>query len=302
MVIDIDKENYLRDRWTTIINCFSANFLQEISAIRECYRLTMHILDFFQNQYPGVNEKINGFYIQLIQLVEENLATIEFKVSELAKNKKLDGDYEDFLVLNNFFFKPFSNLFLAKQETISSPEATSGEIDWVKIKEKMNLFFGNVEIIFHGCGKPQVQGTTATLINQIDRYISSENKDVEICRFENDTLFITLLDGTKKSLPLATRRGKTNMLVLFEILYRHWQNFGNRPLEKDEIKRRFKREVSYRSDVSDNFIGNTITNIRNKIKSLKLTGIVTIPYNKQNNGYSLKIEPPSVNTPEIRRG
>lgn len=300
MATDFDKKDYLRDRWTAIIDCFSVNFLQEISVIRECYRLTMDIVDFFQNQYPRANEKINGFYIQLMQFVEENLGTIEVKILELAENKRLDGDFDDYLVLNNFFFKPFSNLFSAKQEVMQSAEVTSGEINWVELKEKMNLFFGNVEIIFHDCGEPQVRGTAAILKNQTERYLSTKDKGAELCRFENNTLFITLIDGTEKSLPLTTRRKTKCMLVMFKILYLHWQNFVDSPLEKFEIKWRFKREIPNR-DVSDGFIGNTIANIRTKIKSHGLTGIVTISYDREMDGYSLKIEPPSVSTPEIRR-
>ena len=112
------------------------------------------------------------------------------------------------------------------------------------------------------------------------------------CRFENNAFFITLKNGTEKSITFETRRDTRYMLALFKVLYEHWQRFGNEPLEKGEIRRRMRKEGVTR-EISDNFIKNIVSNIRKKINSVKLSSPVILGYDRASNGYYLDIKIPS---------
>ena len=131
--------------------------------------------------------------------------------------------------------------------------------------------------------------------DQFNRFISEffkkENIEEKFCRFENNTLFLRLNDGTEKSISFETRRKTKYMLILFEILYKHWQKIGNKPLKKYEIRRRMIDEGIQR-EINDEFIKDTVSNIRTKIETAKLSDCVSIEYKRSSDGYSLNIRKP----------
>ncbi|MEK7577996.1 MAG: hypothetical protein AAB492_05325 [Patescibacteria group bacterium] len=112
------------------------------------------------------------------------------------------------------------------------------------------------------------------------------------CRFENNAFFITLKDGTEKSITFGTRRDTRYMLAFFKVFYEHWQRFGVEPLEKSEIRRRMKKE-GVAHEISDNFIKNTASNIRKKIDSAKLSDPISLEYDRVSDGFYLDIKIPS---------
>ncbi len=114
----------------------------------------------------------------------------------------------------------------------------------------------------------------------------SESNDVNkgFCKFENDCFFMKLNDGTDGSINFTDKRGNKNMLILFEVFFNYWNEFGKIndswievKMTKDEIRKRLTEKG--KKDVTDNWIKDTINNIRNiKIKESKLKGYISFDY------------------------
>jgi hypothetical protein len=129
-----------------------------------------------------------------------------------------------------------------------------------------------------------------------DRNAQEEQK---YCRFENNTLFVTLADGTEKAISFDARQETRYMFVLFQVLYKHWQTNKSEPISKNEMRRKLTKERLGR-DITDKFIKDTIANIRtSKIKPVGLSDIVKITFDTKQQGYSLAILPPVTTEPQF---
>lgn len=127
-----------------------------------------------------------------------------------------------------------------------------------------------------------------------------EENNNDFCRFENNTLFVTLSDGSEKSIVFDTREETKYMLILFQILYRHWQVNGSDHLPKVEIMVRM-RKAGVQED-RETFLKDTVGNIRgSKINPVGLSKYVVIHYDRKVKGYALIINPPQflADTPQI---
>lgn len=124
------------------------------------------------------------------------------------------------------------------------------------------------------------------------RAVSSENDTKKYCWLDNETFFIRLKDGSLKSMPFGTRRETKFMLLFFKILYQHWQQFGNKPLEREEIRKRLLKGGL--PEASDKFIKDTASNLRkSRINPLGLSELISITYDRSAGGFSLDIKKPS---------
>lgn len=122
--------------------------------------------------------------------------------------------------------------------------------------------------------------------------LASPSAKKVLCRFENKTFFLTLKDGTEKPITFETRRDTNYMLMLFQVIYEHWQRFGREPLERAEVRRRMKKKGVTR-EISDDFINDTVSNIRQKVNAVGLSDCVVIDYDKIIDGWYLDIQVPS---------
>lgn len=116
--------------------------------------------------------------------------------------------------------------------------------------------------------------------------------NLNFCRFENNTFFITLNNNTEKTIIFETRRKTFYMLRIFSALFEHWKKHGNTPLSKKEILAKILQD-----DAASNFLTNQVGNIRQKIKASGLLDVVSIDYDYKTNGYVLNIKnPKQINT------
>ncbi len=118
---------------------------------------------------------------------------------------------------------------------------------------------------------------------------TKEKPSVLSIKFENDALFLKLNDRTDTSLDFTSMRGNNDMLILFKIYFAHWQKHKDEPLPSSELKIRLQSAGIDQEQLQGNFLSTTNSNIRKKIVGRHLEDVITITYDKQQKGYSLKI-------------
>lgn len=109
-------------------------------------------------------------------------------------------------------------------------------------------------------------------------------------KFENNSFIMYLPDGTQASIDFADIRGRRDMLDMFGVLFSLWKERGQ--LEKGwvwvAISKKDLREglaVKGRRDIADNWIRNTLSNIRKyKIKPSKLNNHINLGYYRRKAG------------------
>ncbi|OGK23156.1 hypothetical protein A2954_00505 [Candidatus Roizmanbacteria bacterium RIFCSPLOWO2_01_FULL_37_12] len=103
--------------------------------------------------------------------------------------------------------------------------------------------------------------------------------------FQGRTFFIVLRNGISKALNFETRNKGKNMLELFTVLFEHWQT-NDFPLMRAEIRYLLFKQYP---EINNDFVSNTVGNLRKKIEYSGLGNLITIKYNKKSDGYSLDI-------------
>lgn len=149
----------------------------------------------------------------------------------------------------------------------------------------------------------KVNPTFDKLYNEYDKKIqeysnkSPLNKLGRFCRFENNSLILELPDGSSAPIDFHSKRGNKDMLDVFEATFDYWQESAelkNGWLEATITKAELKKKLinKGKKDISDNWLKNTISNIRNtKIKQSKLSNLVAFGYfNRRDNGWLFRIK------------
>lgn len=149
-------------------------------------------------------------------------------------------------------------------------------------------------LIILDVNETELKKYTNLLEKEIKQKQLSTNRD--FCHLKGNTFTMRLSDGSLESISLTDVEGKNNMRDLFEILFEHWNQFGETAnswtvnvMTKEEIKNALAKKG--RREITDKWIKDTVSNIRRvKIKPSRLKGSIEIIYNKEVAGYGLKIK------------
>lgn len=121
----------------------------------------------------------------------------------------------------------------------------------------------------------------------------------QFIRFENNSLFMQLPDGSEGTIDFKTKRQNNDLIDIFETMFSYWKKLSgleNGWLEVRVTKSMLKDglEKKGRKDYSDTWIKNTISNIRNtKIKNSSLENLVSIGYfNNKEKSWPFRIKKP----------
>lgn len=105
--------------------------------------------------------------------------------------------------------------------------------------------------------------------------------------FDNNTFFLTLRDGSVKTISFDTERGSSQQLALFKAITDHWKFGGNAPITGTQV---VELMAKYGSVVDVSQLKNIFSNLRNKkIKPAGLENLISITYKKKLTGWMVKI-------------
>lgn len=251
--------------------------------------------------------KVRGIYISKIRSISgTTIESLHKIVSEILKQKELNRDgmvqfpntSENQIILvfieDEFSIKPFiSNrpwFKVGKCQLDFHPE----EIENLAVLD---------EILVKKLGLAQKLKSIERLnfiqnLNQFQKkHGKRDNEEKSFCKFENDSFFVKLNDGSDGSINFTDKRGKKDMVTLFAVFFDYWKSFGEKDngwivvkMSKGEIKKRLAEKG--KKDITDNWIKDTISNIRNiKIGPSKLNGYISFDYyDRKANVYPFRIK------------
>lgn len=105
--------------------------------------------------------------------------------------------------------------------------------------------------------------------------------------FDNNTFFLTLRDGSVKTISFDTERGGSQQLAIFRAITDHWKFGGNAPITGKQV---VDLMAKYGSVVDVSQLKNIFSNLRNKkIKPSGLESLISITYQKKPAGWMVKI-------------
>lgn len=147
-----------------------------------------------------------------------------------------------------------------------------------------------------GTGEPQTPDYHPFLLHHFivndnfedyyEKYQINQNLNSGVLRFDNNTFFLQMRDGSTKPVVFDTERGNRQMLVVFQVLIDHIKRSGS-PISKAEIIDGAKH---YGLKVESPQLHNIISNIKKtKLKPAKLEEIIHIDYDRNTDGWSVQI-------------
>ena len=114
------------------------------------YQKATEVVKLFCNQFPHVEPKLNKLYLELFEIIDEKVEYIRDEFIELRDNNQLPYDCsQPANILNDFYYKPFSNLFTAEKELQEQKgyESKDRRINWPFIRTRMQNFIGKLGAI-----------------------------------------------------------------------------------------------------------------------------------------------------------
>lgn len=118
-------------------------------------------------------------------------------------------------------------------------------------------------------------------------------------KFQNESLFMLLPDGTTGTITFSSKRGARDMLEVFEIMFGLWKlnaelngGWWKVVVTKDQLRQGL--QAKGKSNISDSFLKDTIGNIRKfKIEQSNLSSYASIGYyDRKLGGWPFKIKVP----------
>lgn len=120
-----------------------------------------------------------------------------------------------------------------------------------------------------------------------DRYQKIQNVTQNYCWFDNNSFFLTLRDGSVKTISFDTERGSRQVLALFQTIIEHWKKNGDNPITGNEIVKGMAR---FGSQVDTVQLKNIASNVRNKkIRSAGLEDKIHVKYDRKSGGWRIDI-------------
>jgi len=246
--------------------------LDKIRENKEIYYTLAYVISFSQEQYKKLTfflKKYLNLYLQKELDGQQNYTLPQLYIDSILQT------------INNLeYIKIFGqkNIQISKEKNIFFCHSIMA-LSWqkqIKIR-KMLIIDQSVHVTFDNLSYSE-KPTPSSLVNKYQY------------KFENNTLFVSLKDGTQTSLDFEDQRNTKNMLAVFTVLYEHWQKYQDQLLEVVEIERRLINNQKLSADLvnTSDFLSNTISNIRKKIRGKHLEGLINIK--RESNAYSLKIK------------
>ncbi len=253
------------------------------------------------------DEKVRGTYISKVRnLSGSTIESLHKIVSEVLKEKELNRNgmiqlpntHENQTILayieDEFSIKPYlSNRPWFKTDTC--------QLDFYPEEINNLVVLDKILAIKLGLAQKLKLMERLNFIQNLKQFQKKHGKrddeEKSFCKFENDSFFMKLNDGSDGSINFTVKRGNEDMVTLFAVFFDHWKSFGEKDngwivvkMSKDEIKKRFAEKG--KKDISDNWIKDTVSNIRNiKIGPSKLNGYLSFDYyDRKANVYPFRIK------------
>ena len=148
-----------------------------------------------------------------------------------------------------------------------------------------------------GTGEPQTPDYHPFLLHHFivndsfedyyEKYQRNQELNSGVLRFDNNTFFLQMRDGSTKTVDFDTQRGKRQMLVVFQVLIDHVKRSGN-PISKAEMVESARKD--YGLKVEPTQLHNIIHSIRtSKLKPAKLEEIIHIDHDGKTDGWLVQI-------------
>ncbi|MCX6704984.1 MAG: hypothetical protein NT162_01445 [Candidatus Woesebacteria bacterium] len=121
-----------------------------------------------------------------------------------------------------------------------------------------------------------------------DQYQRIQAINLNYCWFDNNSFFLTLRDGSLKTISFDTERNSRQGLALFQTMIENWKKNGSTPIAGDEI---VKGMAKFGSKVDVTQLHNIISNVHNKkIIPAGLNDKITVGYDRKARGWKLEIK------------
>lgn len=160
------------------------------------------------------------------------------------------------------------------------------ECDSIYISDFKELLMGRPSDIVK---RERLANWTEVLHDYIISRLSSQRLAKKV-KYENNTLFLTLIDGTQSTIDFESQRGNNSMLCLFNVLYENWKRDSSKPLTKNQIRVALLDEgLDIGLFNQEAWLSTTVSNIRKKIQGKQLQDFVKIEYKRKARGYCLII-------------
>lgn len=144
----------------------------------------------------------------------------------------------------------------------------------------------------------KIESDFPSLASTLRKRLSKAPFDEKVVRFENNSFTMRLLDGSVSAVNFSTKNGTNNdMLDIFDIMFGLLKQepelidgWWEVRITKDQLRRELQKKGKI--SVSDNFLKDTIGNIRNtKVKPSGLSGYISIEnFDRKNKNWPFKIK------------
>ena len=151
-----------------------------------------------------------------------------------------------------------------------------------------------------GTGEPQTPDYHPFLLHHFivndsfedyyEKYQRNQELNSSVLRFDNNTFFLQMRDGSYKTISFDTERGKRGigqMYAVFQVLIDHTKRSGN-PISKTEIVESVKKR--YGLIIETGQLHNIIHSIKaSKLTPAKLEEIINMNYDSKTDGWLVQI-------------